>query len=60
MNRTTLETLKRTENRRSINEVLSENKDKIVVVPDAKNYKSQKVRVKGGTDYYQRKYQKGV
>jgi hypothetical protein len=60
MKNSTLETLNRTKNRKSSAEVIAQYQDRVTVCPDAKNYRTQSVKVKGTSDYYQRKYQRGV
>jgi hypothetical protein len=56
----TLETLKSAETRKSTSQVVAEYRDRVTVCPDAKNYRKQAIKVKTASDYYQKKYQRGV
>ena len=60
MNKATLETLNRTKGRKDTERVIAQYKDRVTVCPDAKNNRTQRVKVKGSMDYYQRKYQRGI
>ena len=60
MKKSAQETLNRTKNRKSTADIIDQYRDRVTVCPDAKNTRTQRIKVRGSMDYYQRKYQKDV